>query len=117
MPAAIKEIRWSAEAEEGLEVAARGDLEIIRKEVLSGISRLWECTSESSKAFIVTRVDDETEVCIVAGEGSGFVEFIPALVKFWRDQGYTIRVHVKRRGLVKMFEKVGIRFDEYVLRG
>ena len=117
MSAAIREVRWSDEAGAGLEIAARGDLEIIKKEVLSGISRLWECTSHSSHAFIVTRVDDEVEVCIVAGEGSGFMEFIPALVKFWRDQGYTIRTHVKRRGLIKMYEKVGIRFDEYVLRG
>ena len=117
MSAAIREVRWSDEAEAGLEVAARGDLEIIKKEVLRGISRLWECTSDHSRAFIVTRVDSESEVCIVAGEGSGFVEFIPAMVKFWRDQGYMIRVHVKRKGLLRMFEKVGIEFDEYVLRG
>ena len=117
MSALIREIRWCKEAEDGLRVAARTDLNIIKSEVENGIARLWQCSSESSEAFIVTRVDDETEVCIVAGEGSGFAEFIPDFVKWWRSKGYSIRVHVKRPGLMKMFERVGITFDEYVLRG
>lgn len=115
--AEIREIRWCQEAADGLKVAAGTDIRIIRSEVERGIARLWECRSEASHAFIVTRVDDESEVCIVAGEGSGFGDFIPDFVKWWRSQGYSIRVHVKRRGLMKMFERVGVTFDEYVLRG
>ena len=117
MSVAIREIKWSADAEDGLRVAARGDLDIIKAEVIAGISRLWHCKSESSEAFIVTRIDDENEVCIVAGEGAGFREFIPAFVAWWREQGYSIRVHVQRKGLIRLFERVGITFDHYVLRG
>ncbi len=117
MSVAIREVRWSADAEDGLRVAAGDDLDIIKGEVVAGISRLWKCSSESSEAFIVTRIDDKTEVCIVAGEGAGFAEFIPAFVGWWREQGYSIRVHVQRKGLIRLFERVGIQFDHYVLKG
>ncbi len=117
MPISIREIEWGEAAEQGLKVAAGDDMEIIKAEVLGGISKLWKCDSESSAAYMVTRLDDKTELCIVAGEGQGFFEFMPVFVQWCRQKGYSVRTHVKRKGLVKMWARLGITFDEYVLRG
>ena len=117
MSGAIREIRWCPEAEAGLTVAAGDDLGVIKSEVLAGVSRLWQCSSEGGGGYIVSRLDGLNEICIVAGEGKGFYEFMPVFLKWCRQQGYTVRTHVKRKGLIKMWGRLGVTFDEYVLRG
>ena len=117
MSVSIREIDWSDDAEKGLVVAAGDDMEIIRSEVQAGISTLWKCDSVSGGGYLVTRLEHEDEMCIVAGEGKGFFEFMPFFIKWCKQKGYSIRTHVKRRGLVRMWESLGITFDEYVLRG
>ena len=115
--AEIREVKWSAEAEDGLKIAAGYDLKVIKSEVLAGVSRLWHCSSESGGGYIVSRLEGNSEICIVAGEGKGFYEFMPVFLEWCRQQGYTVRTHVKRRGLIRMWESLGVTLDEYVLRG
>ena len=115
--AEIREIEWCQKAEEGLIVSLGDDLGVIRLEVQKGIARLWSCESESGGGYIVSRMDDLNEICIVAGEGKGFYEFMPVFLDWCRQQGCSVRTHVKRKGLIRMWKKLGVTLDEYVLRG
>lgn len=113
----IIHVPWTNDIDDYLMVAARGDLEIIKAQVKSGIAQLWRCESSNHFAYVVTRVDPGPELCIVAGEGSGFMEFIPHFVAVAKRSGATIRTHVQRRGLIRLWSRFGLVLDEYVLRG
>lgn len=107
---------WSAQAEQGLRVSVGADLAAIRGEVNAGISKLWRCRSATAAGWIVTR-EEPGELVIVCGEGSGFFEFAPWFVERARAAGLTIRTHVQRPGLIRMWRRLGVNFDHYVLRG
>lgn len=113
----IRRAQWSGEAEAGLQVSAGADMALIRAEVQSGVSKLWRCEGEGA-AWVVTRHEPEVnELVMVLGEGSGFHEFAPLFVEQARKHGLTVRAHVKRRGMVRMWQRYGVGLDEYVLRG
>lgn len=113
----VLNVPWADNVDDCLRVAARGDLDIIRHQVESGIAQLWECTSDEHHAYIVTRVEPGPEIVIVAGEGSGFMEFVPDFIAVAKRSGATIRAHVVRKGMIRLFERVGLSLNEYVLRG
>lgn len=112
----IKEIQWHDDHDKLLSVSAGNDLEIVKKQVKSGVAQLWECVSDKNYGLVVTRIDTGNEWCIVLGEGSGFFEFVPFFLSVAEKKGLTIRTHVKRKGLIKMWSKVGLSLSEYVLR-
>lgn len=114
----VERVTWSAAASKMLKRAAGEDLEGIAEEVRQGISRLWWCKSPTSMGYIVTRLEKNhgrDELVLVLGEGRGFNEVVEYLLKIVEERGLSFRVHVKRRALVKMFEKYNVNIGEYVL--
>ena len=110
-------VDWKPETDDRLRVSAGGDLDEIRQEVQQGIAQLWECRKDDQpKAWVVTRKDPDAWV-IVLGEGAGFFDFMPLFVSHAREAGVSLRTHVKRRGLIRMWERLGLHLDHYVLRG
>ena len=116
----IKQIAWSDTAEDGLIVSAGEDMAIIKNQVLNGVAQLWEHNLNGTHGFIVTRLDVEglgTELVLVLGEGSGLNEAVPLFKQVAIDLGIkSIRVHVKRKGLIRMFARHAFEIDTYVLR-
>lgn len=115
--AKIINVPWTDSVDDCLRVAARGDLAIIKAQVKSGVAQLWRCESDKHTAYVVTRIDPGPELCIVAGEGSGFMEFVPHFVAVARRSNATIRTHVVRKGLIRLWSRFGLKLEEYVLRG
>ena len=112
----IWRVDWSEQAEQGLKVSAGEDMGFIRREVQAGIAILWRCESDKNSAYAVTRCEPG-EVVIVCGEGSGLKEFGPYFIAAAKSKGKTVRTHVRRRGLIKVWETMGLELDEYILRG
>lgn len=112
---------WNGEAQRCLAVSGGRDLPVIARQVKEGVAQLWECESERSHAWVVTRVDaDEAGVewCIVLFEGSGLHEFVPHFVDAARARGIPLRAHLRadRPGLLRMVRKYGFGPTEIVVR-
>lgn len=112
---------WCDEAQRCLGVSGGRDLPVIARQVREGVAQLWECESERSHAWVVTRVDaDEAGVewCIVLFEGSGLHEFVPHFVDAARERGIPLRAHLRagRPGLVRMASRYGFVPTEVVVR-
>ena len=114
----IRPVDWSADAEAGLALSLGDDLPIIRAEIARGESVLWRCTAGEFDGYAVTRVEVQAgEAVMVACEGSGFDVFAPFIVRHFRNQGFRLRAHVKRRGMIRMWQRYGLHLNEFVLRG
>lgn len=111
-----EKVPWSAEVEQGIKISAGKDIDDIRSEVIGGLSTVWKVTGEGVAGFVVLRVDG-SELVIVCGEGQGAKFVIPWIMETARQHNLTVRTHVKRRGLVRMWQRYGLCLDEYVLRG
>lgn len=110
-------VGWTDDMDDRLRVSAGADLATIKQEVRQGIGQLWECRkNDRPEAWVVTRKDDDAWV-IVLGEGRGFFDYMPLFVDHARERGLSLRTHVKRRGLIRMWERLGLHLDHYVLRG
>ena len=116
----IKQIPWSDTAERGLVISAGDDMNIIKNQVLTGRAQLWEHHLNGKHGYIVTRIDVEglgTELVLVLGEGSGLHDAVPLFKQVAVDLGIKgMRVHVKRKGLIRMFSRHGFELDMYILR-
>lgn len=120
----MKQIGWGLNAEKGLQRAAGSpvDLAAIKEEVVKGESQLWEIKSSLASGYVVTRVEEITrggplEMVIVLGEGAGAKEVIPELMTMARNYGIeTIRTHIKRPGLKRIYERLGWKQSEIVMR-
>ena len=115
----IKSVTWSEDAERGLVKSAGDDLDIIKHQVINKQAQLWECRNDKNHAYIVTRVEETgtgNELVLVLGEGSGFMDFAPAFVEAAKNKGMTIRTHVKRPGMIRLWSRLGLTINEYVLR-
>jgi hypothetical protein len=92
----------------------------VKREVLEGISQLWHCTdADGSNGYVVTRLerrDSGLEWVFVAGVGKGFYKFVQVFIDAALEAGLPIRAHVNRRGMVRMYDRIGFRVSEYVLR-
>lgn len=118
----IKEVSWSDDKDAFLRISAGDDLELIKNQVNSRRAQLWECSKAGSvEAYVVTRLDgatrDSLEFVIVLGEGKGFFDYMPCFVEYAKKHKLPIRTHVKRKGLIRMWSRLGLELDEYVLRG
>lgn len=112
----IEQIQWLSHHDAMLSVSAGDDLEIIKSQVVGGVAKLWECKGEKHSMLVVTRVDPGPELCIVLGEGSGMMEFAPYFLTVAKSKGMSVRTHVTRDGLVKMWNKLGLKVEEKILR-
>ena len=118
--ALIVNIPWTNDIDENLMVSAGNDLAQIRNQVEQNIAQLWHCSFKQFGGYIVTRIDKTSsglELCLVLGEGTGFEYFAPEFVNFARRKNIGFRTHIKRKGLIRMWQKLGITVDEYILRG
>lgn len=111
----ITHIKWTDDIDAKLSVSGGDDLPLIKDQVVNGIAKLWECKSDKNHCFVVTRKDHD-EICIVLGEGSGLMEFAPYFIRAIKDKGLRIRTHVRRKGLIRMWSRLGLNLSEYVLR-
>lgn len=112
---------WNDFAERALvRVEGLGVLDV-KREVEEGISQLWHCTdADGSGGYVVTRLERRPsglEWVLVAGVGRGFQKFAPLFINAAREKGVPVRAHVNRRGMVRMYDRLGFRVSEYVLRG
>ena len=114
----IKRVPWEPKHDTLLAVSAGTllDLDIVREQVQNGIAVLWECHSGIHTAFVVTRRDVGNELCVVLFEGSGLKVFGPLILNAAHDAGLTVRAHVKRKGMIRIAESLGMKLDEFVVR-
>lgn len=115
----IRAIDWNEKAENGLVVSAGADLQIIKDQVLNKQAQLWECENEKNHAYIVTRLEHDgsgQELVLVLGEGSGFMDFAPAFVEAAKSKNMRVRAHVRRKGMIRFFSRLGLSVNEYVVR-
>lgn len=111
---------WNDFAERALfRVEGLGVLDV-KREVEEGISQLWHCTdADGSGGYVVTRLERRpsgVEWVLLAGVGRGFHKFAPLFVNAAAEAGVQVRAHVSRPGMVRMYDRIGFRVSEYVLR-
>lgn len=104
---------WSDEAERILEPAAFGDMPIIRAEVLKGSADLWRLGGAAG-GFLVTRQEDG-ELVLVAGAGHNAAGVIRHCLAIARAHGLTVRAHIRRAGMKRIYERAGFRLRELVM--
>lgn len=113
--------QWTPEYAAQLRLAAGASLPLLGRQVRDGIAHLWECVKDDKvKGLVVTRFDFGStgrELVIVAAEGQDlFDDFAPLFVEYCRTRGIGLRTHVRRKGLIRMWARLGVELDEYVLR-
>lgn len=113
LPLVIQRQPWCAEAEQGLQRAAGGDMAWIRAEVLAGVAVLWRISGQST-GWLVTRQEPE-ELVIVLGEGRNSRPVIRHLMQVADAAGLPVRVHLKDWRLVALYRRLGFVEREKVL--
>jgi len=111
---------WTPEISDFIRVSAGRDLAFISEQVRSGVAQLWRCESSTGSGHVVTRVEQVStgdELVIVCGEGTGAAEFGIQFFQEAKRQGMSVRTHVKRKGLVKIWENLGMSVDQIIMRG
>ncbi len=115
----IIEVLWTDDIDDKLKVSAGEDLAFIKNQVKQKIAQLWRCEKDNHLCYVVTRIDRTGkgyELCLVLGEGSGFYLFAPEFLAFAKRNNIPLRTHVKRKGMIRMWEKLGVYQSEYILR-
>ncbi|WP_250655053.1 hypothetical protein [Alkalimarinus coralli] len=120
----MRQIAWCPEAENGLARAAGSPavLEAVKREVLNGEGQLWQFDQPDSCGYVVTRVEETKpsgmlELVIVLGEGCGAKRVIKSFMKVAKDYGIeSMRTHIKRPGLKRIYERLGWSQSEIVMR-
>lgn len=112
----IERVSWSNDSAMALFDAARGDLDLIAAEVKSGNAQLFTVSGNAS-GYIVVRPEGD-ELVIVAGSGRGLIPVVLPLLKDEAEkQGFkTIRTHVQKQGLIRLYKRYGFELDEFILR-
>lgn len=109
----VQRAEWCAEAEVALEPSAFGDMPFVKDEVLAGVAVLWKA-SGATDGWIVTR-QEGGELVLVLGAGRN----CRPLIRHVRDRataaGLTLRTHIRRPGLKRIYEREGFVLREYVM--
>lgn len=116
-PVTLRHVSWSPAAASALETAARGDLDLIAQEVQDGRAWLYQITGEA-EGFIVLRLEASAagqELVIVAAAGRNCRPVIRYLVDLADRKGWTIRTHIVRPGLIRIYERLGFQRREVVV--
>lgn len=104
---------WSIDAEVNLIVSMGEDAEELANQVKNGIAELWhfEQGEKIDIWTIVRREKNQLVVCCIEGIGSR--EVVPLIEKSSKQAGCdSLRVHITRPGLSRMFPKWELK--EYV---
>lgn len=113
---------WCQAAETALLPAAgsRHDLEVVKADVLNDRCTQLYRLSGSTEGWAVLRLEgnllDERELVLVLGAGSGVRYLIPVIQRYAERIRATVRTHVTRPGLVRIYETQGFHLAEYVMR-
>jgi hypothetical protein len=110
-------VKWNELASDWIAEAARGADKQLRAEVEKGISQLWQCSDGELFGFAITRIEkdletNDFELVLVAGVGSGLIRFANYFIEFADKNNMTVRTHIVRPGLIKMFDKLGFKIAE-----
>lgn len=113
---------WTDEAGAALQAAAGSDrdLERIRAEVRGDrTTQLYRVTG-SAEGWLVLRLEGDflgdIELVIVLGAGHGATRVIPLVQRYATTLGATVRTHVTRRGLEKIYLNNGFYEAEKVMK-
>lgn len=116
------QVDWSPEAGAALSRAnaSPDDLKVWREQRLTGEVQLWRF-SGASVGYLLTRVEvspDETrELVLVAGAGVNARPVLRWAKALAEQNGFdSIRTHIKRPGLRRMYEAQGWQLSELVMR-
>ncbi len=115
----IVDIDWQESFNELFDIGVLDCVEEIAQEVKTGVSQLWECTSEKYHGYCITRVEKHhfgNELVIVYVQGSGLRYFFQYFLRFAKQHQMVIRCHVETESRKRMYESLGFEFSEYVLR-
>ncbi len=114
----IEQVAWTTEVDNALSDPAGAFCRTyLRAEVERGISKLWRCTSGTSVAFVVTRVDEnprELVVCYV--EGRGMAEHAQTFIDAARVMRVPLRIHTTKPSVCRWLARYGFKQEEFVLR-
>lgn len=115
-------VKWSPDVARALKRAnaSKGDLITWRREIDSGEAQLWHLAGDA-QGYLMTRVEryanGEDELVLVAGAGCNARPAITWAMKLAADHGIrSIRTHIKRPGLQRIYENFGWELAERVMR-
>lgn len=113
---------WNPEAAAALAQARAtpDDLEQYRSQVEQGTAQLWRLTGDTD-SHVLTRVEEhpngDHELVIVAGTGNNSRQVIAWAMKLATEHElHTLRAHITRPGLQRIFEGLGWHEAERVMR-
>lgn len=112
MTFSIERARWCADAEIDLRQAARGAMPAIKADVTQGIAVLWRVTGDSD-GWLVTR-QEAGELVLVAGAGRNARPVLEWVRDRATEEGLTIRTHITRPGLMRIYQRLGFNERERV---
>lgn len=102
---------WNEAAAKGLSVSLGDDLNIVKAEVMRGVSALWSLDS----GWIVTRVED-SEIVVVALENCSLKKAVPMIIQIAKDAGFmSVRCHTSSAALERYLCRFGAVRREIVL--
>lgn len=111
---------WSDFAERELQRVAGLDLPDIRTEVLAGISQLWHCRDDHGhRGYVVTRLErrgPSREWVWLACAGKGYHAFVGMFLEAAQKADLPIRVYINRRGMQRVYERLGFHVSETIMR-
>lgn len=111
---------WSDFAERELRRVAGLDLPDVREEVVAGISQLWHCHDENGRnGYVVTRLERrgaDREWVWLACAGKGYHAFVGMFLEAAQARHLPIRVYINRRGMQRVYEKLGFEVSETIMR-
>ena len=114
--AEIIAIAWNDDVSDWIAEAARGADKQLRFEVENEISQLWKCESGGLFGYAITRIEQDEngnfELVLVAGTGSGLLYFADYFIQFADANEMTVRAHIVRKGLIRMFAKLNFTIAE-----
>lgn len=110
-PVTVKAVGWS-DVRNRLKSSFEGDEKAIKRDVVTGQAQCWligDCAMISRK--------DGAELVVMCIAGEGLKEVSPIIKAAAKRAGCkTIRAHVKRLGMARILEPIGMNVDEYILR-
>lgn len=113
---------WCDEAAAALRPAAgsEADLDVVRVEVNTDrCTELYRVTG-AAEGWLVLRLEGnvlgDRELVIVLGAGRGIRPVIPIIQRYARTLGATIRTHITRPGLERIYQHQGFHLAEKVYR-
>ena len=108
----FRKVPWSQRVAKGIARAGGADLNIIGQEVIDNVSEAWEI---DGCGFVITRLEQTDfgpELVLVAGEGRGGMQVVPALQRVASRVGATMRIHSERNGMGRYLRPLGFELRE-----